>query len=137
MDGRGAGGKGNRRVFSSEASVDLGGEPLTAERRGYVMTWLIRAMSGLDSCVDVLDNVGSVAVDELSVKVYKARVQVSNSREFLLYKDKILEYFVIHPAGNTTHNRLRVNFEYLSTLFMFCPEYLVLIFLFCLLLRIN
>ncbi|XP_027124747.1 pectinesterase 3 isoform X2 [Coffea arabica] len=99
------GAKENRRVFSSEAPVDLGVQPLTADRRGYVMTWLIRAMSGLDSCVDVLDNVGSVAVDELSVKVYKARVQVSNSREFLLYKDKILEYFVIHPAGVEDRSR--------------------------------
>ncbi|CDP12347.1 unnamed protein product [Coffea canephora] len=131
------GAKENCRVFSSEAPVDLGFEPLTSAQRGNVMTWLLRALGGLDTCFDVLAGVGSVAVDELSVKVYKARVQVSNSREFLLYKDKILEYFVIHPAGNTSDKWLTVNFEYLSTLFMFCPQYLVLIFLFCLLLRIN
>lgn len=126
----------NSRVFSSDVPVDLGMEPSTADRRGDVMTWLTRAMSGLDTCVDILDGVGSVAVDELSVKVYKARVQANNSREFLLFKEKILEHFVIRPAGNTD-KRLRVNFGYLSTLFILCPQYLVLIFLFCLLLRVR
>lgn len=116
----------------STLGVDPGMRALTSDQREDLMTWLVKAMSALDTCGDVLDYVGSTAVNELSVKVYKARVQVSNSRDFLLYKDIIMEKIPVDKIDDDS----TVNFEYFSTLFMFFPQYLVLIFLLYLLLRV-
>nr|XP_027124386.1 putative pectinesterase/pectinesterase inhibitor 26 [Coffea arabica] len=91
--------EGNYRVFSS---VDFVTVAWTSDRGEDMITWLISALSALDNCGDILDEVGSMAVNDLSLKVYRARVQVNYCSSFLSFKDQILPFLLFHQLKKLT-----------------------------------
>ncbi|KAM7480005.1 hypothetical protein LguiA_028218 [Lonicera macranthoides] len=86
--------------------------------------WLSLAMSGEEECLGRLGEIGrTVDGDELRLKVYKLRAYVSNSLEIVSKMKIIREKFYDPPQ--------------LSDYVLILPQYLVLIFLFCLLFRLG
>lgn len=95
------------------------------------------AIDDLRSCVNDLGKLKSTAVDEVREEVHELEVYVSYSRNFLINCDGVLENFgYALQMENTENSSELLFFENLFAVGFYGSQYLVLVFLFCLLLRI-
>lgn len=96
--------------------------------------WVNDAVNDLWRCFGILGKDNSTDVIELRSGVHEGIMYVSNMYDFLESRAEILEQ--IHYQPQAMNWSSTDDFEYLSYLIIFCPQYFVLIFLFCLLLHI-
>ncbi|XP_004236206.2 pectinesterase 1-like [Solanum lycopersicum] len=97
--------------------------------------WIGEAMGNVQGCYDLLEKIPSTTVRaEIRRKSYEALQKMKNSRGILQNMDEILDLF--YPRIGTALVSLAWEYDYGRTVWLFCFEYLLLIFLFCLLLRI-
>ncbi|KAL3528360.1 hypothetical protein ACH5RR_007682 [Cinchona calisaya] len=93
------------------------------------------AVNGLWRCFGILGKDNSTAVIELRSGVHEGILHMSNIIDFLERRDQIIgEIIYLRQASEWKNSR--DNFEYFSIIIIFSPQYFVLIFLLCLLLRI-
>ncbi|TMX01420.1 hypothetical protein EJD97_024552 [Solanum chilense] len=97
--------------------------------------WIGEAMGKVQGCYDLLEKIPSKTVRaEIRRKSYEALQKMKNSRGILQNMDEILDLF--YPRIGTALVSFAWEYDYGRTVWLFCLEYLLLIFLFCLLLRI-
>ncbi|KAI5683668.1 hypothetical protein M9H77_04896 [Catharanthus roseus] len=124
-------------------SVDRLNRSVTASAVGYsfldrekirdIVVWINGSVSDLRICFDYLQEKDeSRIVDELRWSVQKAMYFASNSFEFLENRDGIVSMI---ESWNYEKRQPAVDYEYLSLLCIFWPQYLVLFLLYFLLLR--
>lgn len=96
--------------------------------------WIDVAMGQVQKCYDLLETIPSTIRAEIREKSYEAQQNMKNSRGILQNIDDI--FYLFYPRVGTALGSLVWEFEYGLTVWLFCFEYLFLIFLFCLLLRV-
>lgn len=68
------------QLNNSVVSMRLG---LTEERIGDMNAWISAGMTDLETCLDRLEEMGSMALDEMRVKVQRPKEYMSNSQAIL------------------------------------------------------
>ncbi|CAK9138073.1 unnamed protein product [Ilex paraguariensis] len=115
----------NRSLAS--INVDTG---LAEEKINDVTVWINGAEANQQNCLYELQGVDLMATYEVSVRLQRSMQYTSNSLAILVNKETILDKF------NPLKQLFKSGLEYMFSVFVFGSRYLVLIFLFCLLLRI-
>ncbi|WMV21457.1 hypothetical protein MTR67_014842 [Solanum verrucosum] len=124
----------------NESEVSLGIDPdekiLAINKVVWDLQLLIgEAMGQVQRCYDLLEKIPSTTIRaEIRRKSYEALQNMKNSRGILQNMDEILDLF--YPRIGTALVSFAWEYDYGRTVWLFCFEYLLLIFLFCLLLRI-
>lgn len=90
-----------------------------------------KAMETLRSCGKDFQRTGSTTVDEVGARVHEVGVLLRNSKNFLDNFDGVSGNF----HSNDDYWSTRKILEYVADVSLFGSQYLVLIFLFCLLLK--
>lgn len=97
--------------------------------------WIGEAMGQVQRCIDLLEDIPSTTVRaEIRRKSYEAQQRMRNSRGILHKIDDIFDLF--YPRIGSALGSLFWEFEYGLNVWLFCFGYLLLIFLFCRLLRV-
>lgn len=123
-------------LFSASEYINTN---IQEEKIRYMRQWVNGSVSDLRSCFDLLatvkdDDDSSRAVDELKGRVQIAMIYASNSFDFLQNRNGIVNQ--IESWNEYQNSESVVDYGYLSIiLFMFFPQYLVLVILYFLLLR--
>ncbi|XAR50069.1 Pectinesterase [Bertholletia excelsa] len=117
------------RLNGSDSVVyfDLGLASLKESSIGDLKEWIGAALRDQQRCLEELPEAGSAVADVLRLKVQESKVYASNSLAIL---SNIRELKANLDACG-------LNFEYKLSFCIFCLEYLVVIWLFCLLMRIK
>ncbi|KAL3342899.1 hypothetical protein AABB24_026771, partial [Solanum stoloniferum] len=97
--------------------------------------WIGEAMGQVQRCIDLLEDIPLTVGAEIKEKSYAAQQNMRNSRGILHKIDDIFDLF--YPKIGSALGSLFWEFEYGLTVWLFCFGYFLLIFLFCLLLRID
>lgn len=103
------------------------------EKIKEVSPWVNEAANDLWRCFAILGDDDSTAVTELRSGVYGGIMHVSNIYDFLECRDRIVGEI---KARRESHEYYRPRRDDLEYILIFSPQYFVLIFLLCLLLRI-
>lgn len=98
------------------------------EQRRSMVLLIEKTMEALRSCGKDFQKTGSTAVDEAGARVHEVGVLLRNSRDFLDNFDWVNQ-------SKDDHWSTRKIMELIADVSLFGSQYLVLIFLFCLLWR--
>ncbi|XP_019068232.1 uncharacterized protein [Solanum lycopersicum] len=96
--------------------------------------WMGEAMDQVQRCTDLLEEIPLTVMVEIKEKSYAAQQNMMNSIEILHKKEDNFDLF--YPRIGSALGSLFWEFEYGLNVWLLCFGYLLLIFLFCLLLRI-
>lgn len=123
----------------NESEVSLGIDPdekiLGVKKVVWdLQRWIGEAMGQVQRCVDLLEAIPLNITVDMRDRSYVAQQNLRNSRGILGKVDDIFELF--YPRIGTALGSLVWEYEYGLTVWIFCSGYLLLIFLFCLLLRV-
>ncbi|XP_059303939.1 uncharacterized protein LOC132055929 [Lycium ferocissimum] len=123
----------------NESEMSLGIDPDEKILANNKVVWDLQrrigeAMSQVQRCIDLLNEIPSTLTVEIRERSYAAQENMRNSRGILRNVDDIFDLF--YPTIGSVLGSLVWEFEYGLTVWLFCFEYLLLIFLLVLLLRI-
>lgn len=124
---------GELGLFGLRVDTDDEMEMLVKEKSGEISQWVNDAADDLGRCFGILRKGNSTAVIELRSGVHKGIMQMSNICDFLESRDGI---------RREIHYRKVMNLYFWDDvairdgIIFFAPQYFMLIFLFCLLLRV-
>lgn len=107
-------------------SQTMENESLAIEKTDYLMPKINDSVSDLRTCFEILEQVKSVSVDEVSRRVHSAMVDAGMAFDFLQNRGDIKYRLQFLDSSSIPD----VNFGYLTTILMSLPQYLILVLVF-------